>query len=95
MRCFIVVWCMYFMMFFWTSLLGVLRFSNVVNECLWIVPHTHVVDGDEGLIVHRAVFSVWMRGLYSVGFSFFLFSYGNVGEYVVTIGEIYGLCGFW
>lgn len=40
---------MCFMMFFWTSLLGILRFSSVVNECLWIVPCTHIVDGDEGV----------------------------------------------
>ena len=39
-----------------------------------------------------------MRGLYFVDFFFsfsFFLCYGNVGEYVMTIGEIYGLCGFW
>lgn len=76
---------------FFTSLLGILRFSSVVNECLWIVSCTLVVMLIRGVIVHTSGFSVWMRGLDFVGF----FSYGIVGEYVMTVGEFYELCDFW
>lgn len=74
--------------------MGILRFSSVVNDFLWIVPHTLNVMVTRGLTFRLVVLSVCRRGLYLLGFSLVAALGYMLWHSVVVIGGV-GIMGSW
>ena len=90
-RYFMAIWSVCFMSFL-TFLGGILGFSRASSDCLCTAPYASTMMVIRRLTFHPAIFNIRMRG---VIFVCLFFSYGNIWENIMAIGDFYVFHGVW